>query len=383
MCYIFIINKNKNGWQSQSRINTKRGAPPTLFHLLLPIMPSETLISHFKPSTSPLNSSKPPTPTTTSPPPPPTAAQPMICTAKSSNWLDRLRSSRGFPDSDHIDLEHFLSTSTDKTDSSVIKFTCKKPLIDENFVAEKRDDDNKSVQKRDLINNVLSELFYMGECEEQSRIKMEKSCRNRKQLCPRVHVVLANSDVRNDTAARKDRVSLSSGRKVKEVSQVKECVGVGEGEGEEKGGRDCDLSAYSQTEVTVIDTSVPCWKFEKVLYRSKNVWKVGDRKGKGLMNGDKKRKERVSESGGDVPKKKLKKKMKLSNSLKADQGRDQGKVVAGNEKKRDNSSQLQEKSFCKKQIDEGSSVILIKSIPTTNKKNASGISNGCVKSMQR
>ncbi|KAK9063124.1 hypothetical protein SSX86_016994 [Deinandra increscens subsp. villosa] len=363
-------------------------------------MASETLNSHFKPSPSPPNSSKL---LSASCPPPPPHPESMFTslptTAKSSKWLQRLRSSRGFPESDHIDLEHFLSTSREKTDPTDPVLTSKIPLPEDNHRVAEESDDSGAVQERDLINNVLSELFCMGDFEDRSRIKRKKSCR--KQQCPRICVVSTDLDVQNVAPPRIDRFSspsplpltLSSRRKVtkvKEVSQVTERVGE-----EEKA--HWDVSAYSQTEVTVIDTSVPCWKFEKVLYRSKNVWKVGDKKGKGLMSGDrKKRKERLNENGGNVQKKKkLKKKLELCNSSKYvdkeesmappkfNQGHDQGKMVAANEKKRDNCSQVQEKSFSKKQIDEGSSVILIKSIPTTVKKNVSGFSNISVKSIQR
>ncbi|KAL8235489.1 hypothetical protein R6Q59_021589 [Mikania micrantha] len=309
------------------------------------MMASETLNSRLtmKTSSSPLDSSE--LVPVSSPPPAPHSDHPnRLRTAKSSKWLQRLRSSRGFPESDHIDLDHFLSTSPQTVDHTRIK----PPLPHENLSLQNSD----TVQGRDLINNVLSELFHMG---DMPRFKSKKSCR--KQQCPRICVVSTP-------------LALSSRHKVKEVNQT---------EG------DCDLSVYSQTEVTVIDTSVPCWKFEKMLYRSKNVWKVGDKKAKGLMIVERKKR-----NGGDVQKKKLKKKMKLCNSLnhveamdlsKSVQGRCQGKVVAANEKKRDSFSEVQEKSFCKKQIDEASSIILIKSIPTTNKKNVPGISNSSAKCM--
>lgn len=47
-----------------------------------------------------------------------------------------------------------------------------------------------------------------------------------------------------------------------------------------------DLSRFSRTEVTVIDTSVENWKFEKLLFRRKNVWKV---KCKSVINVDRKK----------------------------------------------------------------------------------------------
>ncbi|CAH1430169.1 unnamed protein product [Lactuca virosa] len=348
----------------------------------------------------------------------------MLC-SKSSKWLNRLRSSRGFPDSDHINLEHFLSNSLDKIDpqtSTDPSLPDKRPKLDKR-------DDSGTIQGREVMNNVLSELFQMGEFQDLSRIKRKKSCR--KQQFPRICVVSTNSDVQN-VPVGKDRVSspppspspspfpltLSNRRTAKEVNR--ELKVTGHVEEEEKG--HWDLTAYSQTEVTVIDTSVPSWKFEKMLYRRKNVWKVGDKKGKGLMTSDrKKRKESLNENG-DVEKKKSKlcssssksgnaeqggenkkkkkkkkkKKLKMCNSLKYEdkeesmarskspQGHEKAKtMVANHEKKQDNSSHVQEKSSFKKQIDGGSSVILIKSIPTTNKKDISGILKSCVKSMQK
>lgn len=50
-----------------------------------------------------------------------------------------------------------------------------------------------------------------------------------------------------------------------------------------------DLSKFSRTEVTVIDTSVENWKFEKLLFRRKNVWKVRDKKCKSVINVDRKK----------------------------------------------------------------------------------------------
>ena len=57
-------------------------------------------------------------------------------------------------------------------------------------------------------------------------------------------------------------------------------------EEEEKG--HLDLLGCSQTEFTVIDTSLPSWKFEKMLHRRKNVRKLGE-KGKGLKRRDRKK----------------------------------------------------------------------------------------------
>ncbi|KAM7278760.1 hypothetical protein ACFE04_005894 [Oxalis oulophora] len=40
-----------------------------------------------------------------------------------------------------------------------------------------------------------------------------------------------------------------------------------------------ELFEFSRSEVTVIDTSFDVWKFDKLLFRKKNVWKVRDKKG--------------------------------------------------------------------------------------------------------
>lgn len=48
--------------------------------------------------------------------------------------------------------------------------------------------------------------------------------------------------------------------------------------GTARGSTDLDLSACSRTDVTVIDTSHPGWKSEKVIYRNGIMWKVRDKK---------------------------------------------------------------------------------------------------------
>ncbi|KAM7274554.1 hypothetical protein ACFE04_016420 [Oxalis oulophora] len=40
-----------------------------------------------------------------------------------------------------------------------------------------------------------------------------------------------------------------------------------------------ELFEFSRSEVTVIDTSFDVWKFDKLFFRKKNVWKVRDKKG--------------------------------------------------------------------------------------------------------
>lgn len=169
----------------------------------------------------------------------------------------------------------------------------------------------------------------MGEFENSSRIisrRRKKSCR--KQHSPRICLVSSdnnvnnnnndNLDVRNNgVLVTKVRVSkpltLTGRKKVKELKlKVRESVDKVE---EDRG--DWDASGYSQTEVTVIDTSDPLWKFDKMLYRRNNVWKVGDTKGRGLIMSvdSNKRKVSMNENDDNVHKKKKKLKLKLCNSL--------------------------------------------------------------------
>lgn len=80
---------------------------------------------------------------------------------------------------------------------------------------------------------------------------------------------------------------------------------------EEDDDEEKELVGYSRSEVTVIDTSCPGWKFEKLLHRRKNVWKVRDWKGKG-KSGLGRKKRRASGSGANEIIR-GKKKLKLSN----------------------------------------------------------------------
>lgn len=65
------------------------------------------------------------------------------------------------------------------------------------------------------------------------------------------------------------------------------------GGGEEENGDDDggdELKGFTRSEVTVIDTSCPGWKVDKLVFRKKNVWKVRERKPKNKSSVKKKRK---------------------------------------------------------------------------------------------
>lgn len=129
----------------------------------------------------------------------------------------------------------------------------------------------------------------MGGSNQIPRLSGKKS--SRKQTNPKICLV---SSVRREddvpaTAPSSGDNSLTemkdSNGEVKTINQGKaDCLDAEE----EKCNQ--DLSAYSRSEVTVIDTSCPVWKFEKLLFRKMNVWKVRDKKGKPRNVGRKKRK---------------------------------------------------------------------------------------------
>ncbi|RVW89051.1 hypothetical protein CK203_029321 [Vitis vinifera] len=241
----------------------------------------------------------------------------MLCsisTGKSgSKWLDRLRSAKGFPTGNDDDLEHFLTHRDPNLSNSPIT----KPS-DPKSISDSTCSDEKPVQDRSqppetgekewfgIMSNVLAELFNMGDSNQIPKLSGKKS--SRKQTNPKICLL---SSVRQEdevpaTAPSSGDNSLTemkdSNGEVKTVNQGKvDCLDAEE----EKCNQ--DLSAYSRSEVTVIDTSCAVWKFEKLLFRKKNVWKVRDKKGKSRSIGRKKRK--ASECDEQLE---ARKKMKLS-----------------------------------------------------------------------
>lgn len=255
----------------------------------------------------------------------------MLCSISapgksSSKWLDRLRSSKGFPPGADLDLEQFLN---DCQSSSPPNLERDRPTStsdpncspnDRTFEAENPDGDTRLLS---MMSNVLAELFVMG---GNSNSLPSKKC-SRKQPNPKfcaaidspgsnthnnnsgsnenAHALMKNessspmSDHNSGVGMAKDR---SSDEQLKLVDDVK-CV---DEEEKEKG---CvSLLGFSRTEVTVIDTSFATWKFEKMLFRKKNVWKVRDKNGKMVNLGKKKKKRKAcaidnGNSGGAEEKK--------------------------------------------------------------------------------
>ncbi|XP_039025303.1 uncharacterized protein LOC120158554 isoform X2 [Hibiscus syriacus] len=246
----------------------------------------------------------------------------MLCsipTAKSgSNWLDRLRSIKGFPAADNLDLDHFLSNPNPPAS----------PLInasdspDSN--AESTHSNDKQLQNPNppppppevtsaepsgdkkwfgIMTNVLSELFNMGEQAPTSRFSKKKS--SRKQTNPRICIFntpdvnsteerkSSSDNVRKDKDVLVSTRSLSSREEAKRESEQRSQNNNVEGEeeeGEDKGEAERELVGYSRSEATVIDTSCKEWKADKLIFKRKNIWKVKDKKGKSRAIGRKKRK---------------------------------------------------------------------------------------------
>ncbi|KAL3651260.1 hypothetical protein CASFOL_004262 [Castilleja foliolosa] len=276
----------------------------------------------------------------------------MLCsTGKSgSSWLDRLRTSKGFNDDDsQTDLDKFLQ----KPDSPSLETAGPNPKPD-----QIRDEDN---QMFDIMSNVLNELFNFGDNRNNST-KFTKSAR--KQKNPRICAIPSNGE--NATRLLRS----CDGEIVKESNRC------------ESEGRDVNLVGFSRTEVTVIDTSYESWKFEKFLYRKKNVWKVRDKKMKSESVGRKK-KQKSSGTREENERKKLKVdknegdyEMPLNEYNQISISKVYEKApnkVGGNLKNNQSASKSENGS---------SSAILIKSIHSST-KNGTSIPKSCLKLKQK
>lgn len=184
-----------------------------------------------------------------------------------SNWLTRLRSSKGFPADQNLDLEQFLALHNPNQLPDPITNDPSpnpNPIPPENpgpNWTQLQAPPNGALDSSVTMSNILSELFVMGNLQN-----VPKKKGIRKQPNPKNCVVsippIATPPANPTNLALDDE--------------------------EEEPWRS-DLSTFSRTEVTVIDTSVENWKFEKLLFRRKNVWKVRDKKCKSVINVDRKK----------------------------------------------------------------------------------------------
>lgn len=254
----------------------------------------------------------------------------MLCsfsTGKSSStWLDRLRSSKGFPAGNDLDLEHFLRSSPNISNSSNSSSISPSLNSDSAQIERRRAADRKKtthvegVEENDekqwfrIMSDVLEDLFNMGDSSSQiRRFNRKKSLR--KQPNPKLYVVsssLITNEGSLDGVQRDRGVSVSVENRLmeneKESNDNIKLTEKGDADsvGVEEDNCNTNLSGYSCTEVTVIDTSCPSWKFDKLLYRRKNVWKVRDKKCKfGNLNRKKRKAILYDKKVGEEKKPKL------------------------------------------------------------------------------
>ncbi|KAL9334559.1 hypothetical protein Peur_071740 [Populus x canadensis] len=350
----------------------------------------------------------------------------MLCSVQtsksSSNWLDRLWSNRGFNNNNDNDpsVPNPSSSPTTNASNSVINSNSESTHSDSDQIkvtattATATTREISSSDNKDLffiMNNVLSDLFNMGgvsdPVEESSRLSRKKEKVPRKQTKPKF-CFISGDNSGNDSldCVRKDRNvlaatgSLNSDKNSNNVDcgvvddDDDDEEDVEEDVEEEKGfgvGGDKELKGYSRSEVTVIDTSCQVWKFDKLVFRKKNVWKVRDKKGKSWVFGSKKRKGNDLESANGNG---AKKKAKVSN-LEVGSSKDVNDVQKQEDERREEEhkqmpedlSQVPKKRFHfsrspEKSIKSGSSVILIKTIPTSN-KSGKNITKNRLKDTQR
>ncbi|KAK4384782.1 hypothetical protein Sango_2602200 [Sesamum angolense] len=302
----------------------------------------------------------------------------MLCSVSAgksgSRWLDRLRNAKGFSDDAPADLENFLqnidSSNQERSDPSPTSNPELDPI---------GNDDN---QLFTIMSDVLNELFnFGGNCT--SAAKLKKSAR--KQANPRICAFSNNASDENNNAASEKAMVSRNGDSNSGVEGVKR-LAIRENEGEEDG-REGNLSGFSRTEVTVIDTSYEQWKFDKLLYRKKNVWKVRDKKGKSESAGSKRKRKvdmavREEQSEGKKQKIDEKKGCGEESELQLNEVYQHSDKPEAHDKVPDKLGKVLKKKQVELNLENGSSsVILIKSIPIC-KKNGTSISRSCLKSKQ-
>ncbi|KAJ7965249.1 Fantom protein [Quillaja saponaria] len=224
----------------------------------------------------------------------------MLCSApagkSSSKWLDRLRSNKGIPTGDNLDLDYFLKNQSNPlAASNSVHSTSESTQLDQKRVSNENQPLEISSSSGDkqwvgVMGNVLCELFNM--CDDQSKSSnFSRTKCPRKQGNPKFCVISTSKNNIEDKSgdfARKDENVQATNSLNNDMMEMKEATVECEDVEDEKG--DKELLGYSRSEVTVIDTSCPIWKFEKLVFRKKNVWKVREKKGKSKFFGKKKRK---------------------------------------------------------------------------------------------
>ncbi|XP_038877117.1 uncharacterized protein LOC120069436 isoform X2 [Benincasa hispida] len=240
----------------------------------------------------------------------------MLCSVRAGkagpNWLDRLRSNKGFPIADNLELDHFL-TDQNLDNPSLLPdsnphSTRDDPHSDSDPNSQRQDNsssntptENGNPSSYGIITDILSDLFNMTGASRNSKCSGKKYPRKQSnpKICSLPSVTNVDYvDVKNLCCLQKEDNILSSNSD----NSSKGCIDAGSDivqnvclkvVEEEVGDEKCEkeLKGYSKSEVTVIDTSDDVWKSDKLIFRRKNVWKVKDKKGKLRSYGRKKRKQ--------------------------------------------------------------------------------------------
>ncbi|CAM8925237.1 unnamed protein product [Rhodiola kirilowii] len=201
-----------------------------------------------------------------------------ISKSRRPNWLDKLRKVNGLTsEDDGQSLDYFLSIQQQQQQQQVHD-------VDDDLHPVRRRASQPESEPQDEndvstgMANMLSNLFSDGGCGD--RISNFKA--PRKQPSPKICVFSASVEEKgsnesdrvvddDDVFGRKD---VNRNRNVKSKRKVR--PGMEEVEEEGRRFEDCDLVGFSRTDVCIIDSSSPLWKFDKYLFRKKNVWKARD-----------------------------------------------------------------------------------------------------------
>ncbi|KAK8956372.1 hypothetical protein KSP40_PGU020923 [Platanthera guangdongensis] len=192
----------------------------------------------------------------------------------SSGWLDRLRTSKGFPIPSHLDLDHFLHSNFELNPNptppeGAAPPASNSPVHQTKQQSHKPTGHEKEQRLFDLMNNVLSELFVMGDPRESATGR--KSAR--KQMNPRVCSTSASASASQRQApavspSSADNSVAEGKRGRRKMKRMRESA-------VEAAGSDPLLN--TGTVVTVIDTSSPGWKSERH-FRKGMSWKGKEKK---------------------------------------------------------------------------------------------------------
>lgn len=250
----------------------------------------------------------------------------MLCSvpagksAGGSNWLSRLRSNKGFPAGDDGDLDHFLAQNPNPSTSESTRPDPPRIAFANRPEAPPRIGGRVEPEWIGVMDNVLSELFFMGGADEVSSSRLSGKRIPRKQTNPRI-CVTSGSNNNNNSGNSNSSIVVSQKKKKgsdcgpKTASLSSDSGGNSTREENVNADADADadvddededekeLKGYSRSEVTVIDTSCGSWKSEKLVFRRKSVWRVREKKGKVRSFGRKKRKLGTENYDHDVEKK--------------------------------------------------------------------------------